>query len=126
MTRARPIPSLRLCMAILSVLAMLTGGWAQAFVPVAEGMTEVICSDGVMKTVRLDAPDGTPAQQDCNDCPACTVPAPMALAPAADPARPLTWLPAAQPRPDARPILSRRLSEPLSRGPPSFSPWLNA
>lgn len=119
------LSTLRLCLAVLPVLMLLAGSWGQSFA--AEAMTVVICSDGAMKTVRID-PDGKAGHgpQQCRDCPACVLPTAAGPAQAADPARPADWRAVPRPRPVAAALPSRKAQGPLSRGPPSPAPWLNA
>lgn len=119
MTRAHYHLRLRLCLAILPVLMLLAGSWAQASLPVAGPMTVEICSDGVMKTVRIEDPGApAPAPHDCSDCLSCLLPVPADLAPDADLVRPADWHPAFHPRPTAQAVPACRMAGFQSRGPP--------
>lgn len=124
MTQARSHVLFRLCLALLPVLGLLSGTWAQASMPPAGPMTVVICSDGAMKTVRLDA-QGEPGQapQDCRDCPACVLPMSVGFAPITFPARPVAGPSAVDLPPGARLVPTLRTSAPLSRGPPIPFQW---
>lgn len=124
MTRALPSALQRFCLTLLSVLAMMVGSWAQAAMPITGALSEmVICSEGAMRTVWLDAA-GTerPAPHECRDCPSCDLPRLDA------PAHALRLIPPAHrimlaDIPSAQvPVLRRHLWRPPLRGPPLFTP----
>ncbi|WP_374300334.1 DUF2946 family protein [Paracoccus sp. (in: a-proteobacteria)] len=120
MTRAPCLLRLRLCLAILPVLMLLAATWAQASAPIVGPMQVQICSDGVMKVVRMD-PQGDPATvpHDCSDCPACTLPVPLGFAP--DFALAVASIPlrAFHSSAVAQAVPPRRTGGSLSRGPPA-------
>lgn len=126
MKRASHSVPLRLCLAILPVLMLLAGTWAQGFASASQAMTVVICSDGAMKTITLDPEDAGHGPQDCRDCPACPLPLPLDLPQSADAAAPLAWHQAVSSWRVTVPLLSRRAAAPLSRGPPFQAPRFRA
>lgn len=134
MIRNTPIFRLRIGLILFSVLMLLAGSWAP--MPVAgPAVTMVICSDGAMKTVRVDDQgDQQRGLHECRHCQACDAPilgpVPVALAahevgwgladpvqPAADAALPWRadgWLARGPPFPSSR---SRTLAAALPQGP---------
>lgn len=127
MKRARYLSRFQLCLTVLSVLMLLAGPWAQGFATASEAMTVVICSDGAMKTVTVDAQGKAGhSPRECRDCPACILPMAADLAQAADLTRPTDWRAAVHPQAIATVVLSRRAPGPLSRGPPIQTPRFRA
>ncbi|VDC19915.1 DUF2946 family protein [Pseudogemmobacter humi] len=122
MTRSPPLLfRLRICLTILSVLALLTGTWAQAATPVTGPLTAlVICGGEGEKTVWLDgAGNEHPAPHDCCDCALCDVAA-GEFPQAQSLVHPATWQRGAPPAAAGTIAPSRHRCLPPSRGPPPF------
>lgn len=116
MIRAVALSRLRLCLAVLPVLMLLAGPWTQ--ISAVEAMAIVICSDGAMKTVQVDANADRGSGQECRDCPACIMPISTVRMQNSDSTRPTDWIAVFHPLAIDTGFLSRRAPGPLSRGPP--------
>lgn len=119
MIRTMPIFRLRIGLILFSVLVLLVGTWTQASVPVAgSAVMMVICSDGAMKTVRLEGQgDHHRGPHECRHCQACDVPV-LGPVPVAASASRLAWGPAGLSQLAADAALSWRANGRLARGPP--------
>lgn len=110
----------RLFLAILSAFLLAAPSWAQATQPGHPAVFATICSDGEVRTVRLDNGGGpAPSGQDCRDCPACFLPLSLNSVPFDVAGRPEAWLRHKDILPRKQAAMPVRATDALSRAPPA-------